>query len=142
MLEVGWALFVLEVAFSIFFSYFFWYYWNRSAMRRSVWTILAIQWTKYYLDVLVVTDRRLFYTSQINSSERMMDQWNIPDIRHVGARFSTIVESTLNYQAARLDGCRADRTKLPPDGSFWHRQRHTRCGDEVVERQTPQSSAC
>jgi len=62
-----------------------------------LWTILAIQWTNYYLNMLVVTDRRIFYTSQTNFTQRLVRQWNIHGIRHVSVRFGNLFESFFNY---------------------------------------------
>ena len=36
MLGLGWLLFAIECAFSIFFVLVFWHFWTHSAMKRSV----------------------------------------------------------------------------------------------------------
>lgn len=68
-----------------------------------LWTILAIQWTNYYLDMLVVTDRRIFYTTQINFTQRTINQWNILDVRHVNVRFGNLFESFFNYGSIEIE---------------------------------------
>ncbi|MEK7133596.1 MAG: HAMP domain-containing sensor histidine kinase [Patescibacteria group bacterium] len=67
-----------------------------------LWTILAIQWTNYYLDMLVVTDRRVFYTAQINFTQRSVRQWYISDVRRVNVRFRNIFESYFNYGSLEI----------------------------------------
>lgn len=68
-----------------------------------LWTILALQWTNYYLDILVLTDRRLFYASQANFIQRTISEWNIADVRHVGVRFSNLFESFFNYGSIEIE---------------------------------------
>lgn len=70
----------------------------------TLWTILAVQWTNYYLDMFVVTDRRIFYTTQMNFTERTTTQWNIHDVQHVSVRFSGLFESFFNYGSIRIEG--------------------------------------
>lgn len=67
-----------------------------------IWTILAIQWTNYYLDMLVVSDRRIFYTKQINFAQRSIQQWNIPDVRQVNVHLGNIFESYFNYGSLEI----------------------------------------
>lgn len=72
-----------------------------------LWTTLALVWTNYYLDMLVVTDRRVFYTSQSNFAQRTARQWYIADILRAGVRFENFIQSFFNYGsleiAARTD---------------------------------------
>ncbi|MBI5457723.1 HAMP domain-containing histidine kinase [Candidatus Kaiserbacteria bacterium] len=68
-----------------------------------LWTILAVQWTNYYLDMLIVTDRHIFYLTQLNFAQRSVEQWNIQDVSHVSAYFGNILESFFNYGSLEID---------------------------------------
>lgn len=70
----------------------------------TLWTILAVQWTNYYLDMFVVTDRHIFYTTQMNFTERMISQWNIHDVSHATVHFGGLIESFFNYGSITIEG--------------------------------------
>ena len=69
-----------------------------------LWTILAIQWTNYYLDMFIVTDRRILYTSQINFTERTTTQWNIRDVSRASVHFGGLFESFFHYGSITIEG--------------------------------------
>ncbi len=68
-----------------------------------IWMTLLLLWTNYYLDMLVVTDRRIFYASQYSLSDRSIKEWSIHDVRHVGIRISDMLGSFFTYGAVELD---------------------------------------
>ena len=70
----------------------------------TLWTILAIQWTNYYLDMFVVTDRNIFYTTQMNFANRTVSQWNIHDVSHATVHFGGLIESFFNYGSLTIEG--------------------------------------
>lgn len=70
----------------------------------TLWTILAIQWTNYYLEMFVVTDRHIFYTTQVNFTERTTSQWNIHDVSHATVHFGGLIESFFNYGSITIEG--------------------------------------
>lgn len=70
----------------------------------TLWTILAIQWTNYYLDMFVVTDRNMFYTTQVNFANRTISQWNIRDVSHATVRIGGLIESFFNYGSLTIEG--------------------------------------
>ncbi len=87
----------------------------------TLWTILAVQWTNYYLNMFVVTDRRIFYTTQMNFTERTMTQWNIHDVSRVNVHFGGILESFFNYGSVEMeahDGGSAVRIGGIPDPEY------------------------
>ncbi len=63
----------------------------------TLWTMLTFVWTNYYLDMFVVTDRRIFYTSQINFVQRTIQAWYIADLLHANVLFTNLFESFFNY---------------------------------------------
>ena len=70
----------------------------------TLWTILAVQWTNYYLEMFVVTDRHIFYTTQVNFTERTVSQWNIHDVSHATVHVGGLVESFFNYGSITIEG--------------------------------------
>lgn len=67
-----------------------------------LWTVLALVWTNYYLDIFVVTDTRIFYTSQVNFVQRTVQQWRITDITRANVRFDSLIESFFNYGSLEI----------------------------------------
>src|ERR1700676_2522907 len=61
-----------------------------------LWIILCALWTMYYLDALVVTDRRIFYAEQQNMVNRSIAEWNIENAR-VSVRISGVFQSLFKY---------------------------------------------
>jgi len=70
----------------------------------TLWTILAIQWTNYYLDMFIVTDRRIIYTTQMNFTERTTTQWNIRDVSRASVHFGGLFESFFHYGSITIEG--------------------------------------
>ena len=70
----------------------------------TLWTILAIQWTNYYLEMFVVTDRHIFYTTQVNFTGRTVSQWNIHDVSHATVHIEGLIESFFNYGSITIEG--------------------------------------
>src|SRR3990167_5466404 len=70
----------------------------------TLWTILAVQWTHYYLEMFVVTDRHIFYTTQVNFTERTVSQCNIHDVSHATVHVGGLVESFFNYGSLTIEG--------------------------------------
>jgi signal transduction histidine kinase len=68
----------------------------------AVLIMAAVLWSNYYLDMLVVTDRRLFFISQISLSKREVFGWNVHDVRHVDARQDNFLESFFNFGTIRV----------------------------------------
>ena len=67
-----------------------------------LWTILAIQWTNYYLDMLIVTDRQIYYAMQESFMRRFIRQWSIQNVNHVTVHFDNFFESFFNYGSLEI----------------------------------------
>jgi len=63
----------------------------------AVLIMAAVLWSNYYLDMLVVTDRRLFFISQISLTRREVLGWNVQEVRTVNARQDNFLESFFNF---------------------------------------------
>lgn len=57
----------------------------------------TLLWTKYYLDMVVVTDRRLFFISQVGLKGREVLGWNIADVRRANARQRNFLETFFDF---------------------------------------------
>lgn len=68
-----------------------------------LWTLLAVQWTNYYLDMLIVSDRHIYYMTQVNFAQRSVQQWAITDVSHVSVYFGNILESFFNYGSIEIE---------------------------------------
>ncbi len=69
----------------------------------TMWLVLSIVWTSYYLEMLVVTDRRIFYTQQSDLLHRAMQKWNVADIRSVRVGLTGLIESLFNYGSITIE---------------------------------------
>jgi len=63
----------------------------------AVLIMAAVLWSNYYLDMLVVTDRRLFFISQVSLTKREVLGWNVPDVRSVNALQDNFLETFFNF---------------------------------------------
>ncbi|MDR3570693.1 MAG: HAMP domain-containing sensor histidine kinase [Candidatus Pacebacteria bacterium] len=68
----------------------------------AVVIMAAILWSNYYLDMIVVTDRRLFFISQISLTKREVLGWNLHEVAHVDARQDNFLETFFNFGTLNL----------------------------------------
>jgi len=61
------------------------------------WVTVIIIWTTHYLDMLILTDRRLLYFTQVSLGTRVAHEWDIRDIHEVNVRIGGMLQSFLNY---------------------------------------------
>lgn len=67
------------------------------------WTILAVLWTSHFLDMLIVTDRRIFYSSQEGLFRRSIGEWDIRRVQRVSVRIDGALESLFSYGAVEVE---------------------------------------
>jgi hypothetical protein len=60
------------------------------------WIVLSGVWTLFYLDALVITDRRIFYVMQTGLAGRSVSEWDIEGAR-IGVRISGVLQSMFKY---------------------------------------------
>ncbi len=68
-----------------------------SLVLLAGWITLVVLWTNYYLDMLILTDRRVIYFAQESLTRRSAYEWSVSDIRKIGIRVNTFAASFLNY---------------------------------------------
>lgn len=67
------------------------------------WGIFAVLWSNHYLDMLIVTDRRILYASQENLFRRSVAEWDIRRVQRVGIRVNGALESFFSSGAVALE---------------------------------------
>ena len=68
-----------------------------------VWIMVMTLWTNYYLDMLIVTDRRIFYTSQVNLSNETITEWSIPDVKRINIIMKSFLESYFHFGTISME---------------------------------------
>ncbi len=68
-----------------------------------VWIILAMLWTNYFLDLVLVTDRHIFYASQISLGSRSVREWDIRDVGQVDVHIGSALETFFKYGTVELN---------------------------------------
>src|SRR5262249_33122838 len=62
-----------------------------------IWCALAVIWTDYYLDIWIVTDRRIVNINQISLFDREVTSWRLDRIQEVTIGVRNIFETLLGY---------------------------------------------
>jgi len=68
----------------------------------AVVIMVTILWSDYYLDMVVVTDRRLFFASQMSLTRREVLGWNLHEVQNVNAAKDNFLESVFNFGTIRV----------------------------------------
>ncbi len=68
-----------------------------------VWVIVWPLWTDYYLDVLIVTDRRIFEIDQIGLFRRESSAFRIDRIQNVTVDVKGIIQTFLDFGTLRIE---------------------------------------
>lgn len=62
-----------------------------------VWIALSALWTNYYLDIWIVTDRRIINVNQIGLFHRALTTWQFKNIQEITTESKNIVQNFFNY---------------------------------------------
>ena len=68
-----------------------------------IWITLAILWTNYYLDIWVVTDRRIYNIQQVNLFEREATTWTLDRVQEISVRSESIIETFLGFGTLQVE---------------------------------------
>ena len=63
---------------------------------------LSVIWTNYYLDMWIVTDRRIINIDQIGLFNRRVATWRVERIQEITVRTRNIIQSMFNYGAIEI----------------------------------------
>ena len=62
-----------------------------------IWITLAIIWTNYYLDIWILTDRRIFVIEQVGLFDRRVATWGLERIQHITVEHQNVIETLFGY---------------------------------------------
>lgn len=68
-----------------------------------VWMTLSILWTNYYLDMWIVTDRRVFSLDQIGLFNRRVTTWRMEHIQEISVMVENPIQALLNYGTLEIE---------------------------------------
>ncbi|MDZ4227600.1 MAG: HAMP domain-containing sensor histidine kinase [Patescibacteria group bacterium] len=68
-----------------------------------IWIVIMMFWSSYYLNMLVITDRRIFYTEQVTMVNHFTREWDIRDVKHVSVHVENALESFFKYGTLYLE---------------------------------------
>lgn len=68
-----------------------------------IWMTLAILWTNYYLDLWIVSDRRVFSLDQIGLFNRRVTTWRMEHIQEISVIVENPLQALLNYGTLELE---------------------------------------
>ena len=67
-----------------------------------IWTSLAVIWTDYYLDLWIVTNRRIINMNQIGLFNRETTSWQLDRVQEVTIGVRTIFENFLGFGSVEV----------------------------------------
>lgn len=62
-----------------------------------IWITLAVLWTNYYLDIWIVTDRRIVNVEQVGLFNRDLATWRMERVQEVTIRQQNVIETLLDF---------------------------------------------
>ena len=68
-----------------------------------VWMAFAIIWTNYYLDLWIVTDRRVMSLDQISLFNRRVTTWRMDHIQEISVLVENPIQALLNYGTLEIE---------------------------------------
>lgn len=74
-----------------------------SAWMLIVWMLAWKMWTNYYLDVLIVTDKRIFNINQQGFFHRESGSFRIDRIQNITVDQEGIIQTLLNFGTVRIE---------------------------------------
>lgn len=80
------------------------------------WIGLAIIWTNYYLDMWIVTDRRIVYVEQISFFVREVTTLSLERIQDATVRYGGIIETLLDFGTLRVQSAGAVENEVVMHG--------------------------
>jgi len=68
-----------------------------------IWMTLAITWTNYYLDIWILTDRRIFAIEQVGLFDRRVATWSLERIQHITVEHQNVIETLFGYGTLTIE---------------------------------------
>ena len=67
-----------------------------------IWMTLFVLWTNYYLDMWIVTDRRIFNIDQVSPFRRHVATWSLNRIQEITVRTENILQTAFQYGSIEI----------------------------------------
>lgn len=80
------------------------------------WIGFAIIWTNYYLDMWIVTDRRIVYVEQISFFVREVTTLSLERVQDATVRYGGIIETLLDFGTLRVQSAGAIENEVVMHG--------------------------
>lgn len=68
-----------------------------------IWVTLSIIWTNYYLDIWILTDRRIFIIEQVGLFDRRVATWGLERIQHITVEHQNVIETLFGYGTLSIE---------------------------------------
>lgn len=81
-----------------------------------IWMALVALWTDYYLDMWIVTDRRVISIDQMGLFRRRITSWTLDHVQEVSVETSNILETLLNYGTIQIETAGPDDEHATVEG--------------------------
>lgn len=81
-----------------------------------VWITLSIIWTNYYLDIWILTDRRIFVIEQIGLFDRRVATWGLERIQHITVEHQNFIETLFGYGTLSIETAGRSEHDLSANG--------------------------
>lgn len=62
-----------------------------------IWITLAVLWTNYYLDIWVITNRRIINVEQVSLFHRRAAVWNMDRVQNIGTKVESVLQTLLGF---------------------------------------------
>lgn len=83
-----------------------------AAWLLLVWMMLAIKWTNHYLDMWVVTDRRIVHVEQIRLFAREVNTVSLERVQDATVLYSGFLETVLDFGTIHIQSAGADMHEM------------------------------
>lgn len=68
----------------------------------ALWIFFFVKWTDYYLDVFILTNKRVIYVSQKGLFSRRISSSRLTRVQDVSAEVTGVMETFLNYGSVHI----------------------------------------
>lgn len=62
-----------------------------------IWITLAVLWTNYYLDIWVITNRRIINVEQVSLFHRRAAVWNMDRVQNIATQVTSVLQTLLGF---------------------------------------------
>ena len=81
------------------------------------WIGLAVEWTDYFLDMWIITNRRVIYVEQVRLFEREVRTLPLDRMQDVSVRYGNFIETILDFGTLRVQSAGAIQNDIVMHGT-------------------------